>query len=42
VADRISWKFALGLELEDRGFHYSVLSEFRDRPARDGQAPPPS
>jgi transposase len=28
---RIDWKYLLGLELEDRGFHYSVLSEFRDR-----------
>jgi transposase len=28
---RIDWKYALGLELEDRGFDYSVLSEFRDR-----------
>jgi transposase len=31
VRDRISWKYALGLELADPGFHYSVLSEFRDR-----------
>ncbi|MGW6705484.1 IS1182 family transposase [Streptomyces sp. NPDC054956] len=28
---RIDWKYALGLELEDPGFDYSVLSEFRDR-----------
>ena len=28
---RIDWKYLLGLELTDRGFHYSVLSEFRDR-----------
>lgn len=31
VRDRISWKYALGLDLDDPGFHYSVLSEFRDR-----------
>jgi transposase len=31
VRDRISWKYALGLPLDDPGFHYSVLSEFRDR-----------
>jgi transposase len=28
---RIDWKYALHLELEDQGFHYSVLSEFRSR-----------
>jgi transposase len=38
VADRISWKYALSRELEDPGFHYSVLSEFRSRLAADGQA----
>ncbi len=27
----IDWKYALALELTDPGFHYSVLSEFRDR-----------
>jgi transposase len=31
VRDRISWKYALGLPLDDPGFHYSVLSEFRGR-----------
>jgi transposase len=31
VRDKISWKYALSLELADRGFHYSVLSEFRSR-----------
>lgn len=31
VASRIDWKYALGLELTDPSFHYSVLSEFRDR-----------
>lgn len=31
VRDRISWKYALGLELDDSGFDFSVLSEFRAR-----------
>ncbi|MFC1960854.1 IS1182 family transposase [Chloroflexota bacterium] len=31
VRARIDWKYLLGLELEDSGFHYSVLSEFRQR-----------
>jgi transposase len=31
VRARIDWKYALGLELTDEGFHYSVLSEFRSR-----------
>lgn len=31
VRGRIDWKYALGLELTDAGFHYSVLSEFRSR-----------
>ncbi len=31
VRSRIDWKYALGLELTDEGFHYSVLSEFRTR-----------
>jgi transposase len=31
VAGRIDWKYALGLELTDTGFDFSVLSEFRDR-----------
>jgi transposase len=31
VRTRIDWKYLLGLELTDQGFHYSVLSEFRDR-----------
>jgi transposase len=29
--DRVSWKYALGLELDDPGFDASVLSEFRSR-----------
>jgi len=31
VRDRITWKYALGLELNDPGFDPTVLSEFRDR-----------
>jgi transposase len=31
VRARIDWKYALSLPLNDSGFHYSVLSEFRDR-----------
>ena len=38
VADRISWKYALGLELEATGFDASVLPEFRDRLAEPGRA----
>lgn len=31
VRGRIDWKYALGLELTDPGFHHTVLSEFRTR-----------
>ncbi len=31
VRARIDWKYALGLKLTDRGFHFSVLTEFRAR-----------
>ena len=31
VRGRIDWKYALGLELSDPGFDFSVLSEFRAR-----------
>lgn len=37
VQARIDWKYALGLELSDPGFDYSVLSEFRSR-LIEGQA----
>jgi transposase len=37
VRDRIVWKYALGLELTDEGFNYSILSEFRKRLV-EGQA----
>ena len=30
VRGRIDWKYALGLELTDPGFNYSVLSESRN------------
>lgn len=31
VRERMSWKYALGLSLEDPGFDHTVLSEFRGR-----------
>lgn len=31
VRSRIDWKYLLGLELDDPGFNFSVLSEFRSR-----------
>ena len=31
VRGRIDWKYLLGLELTDPGFHFSVLNDFRDR-----------
>ena len=36
VRARIDWKYALGLELTDPGFHFSVLTEFRARLVADG------
>ncbi|WP_443044155.1 transposase [Streptomyces sp. NBC_00353] len=38
VRRRIDFKYALGLELEDPGFHRSVLSDFRDRLAEGDRA----
>ncbi|UWZ36375.1 transposase [Dactylosporangium roseum] len=38
VADRISWKYALGLDLDDAGFDPSVLTEFRARLVVDERA----
>jgi transposase len=35
--ERIDWKYALGLELTDAGFDFSVLSEFRARLVESGQ-----
>lgn len=37
VRGRIDWKYALNLEIRESGFHYSVLSEFRDRLIMGGQ-----
>jgi transposase len=37
VRGRIEWKYALGLELEDAGFDFSVLSGFRARLVEHGQ-----
>jgi len=31
VRSRIDWKYLLGMTLEDPGFDFSILSEFRDR-----------
>ena len=31
VRDRLSWAYALGLDLQDTGFDHTVLSEFRSR-----------
>jgi transposase len=36
VRARIDWKYALGLELTDPGFHFSVLTGFRERLAAGG------
>jgi IS5 family transposase len=38
VRCRIDFKYALALELDDPGFHHSVLSDFRDRLAEDDRA----
>src|SRR5919199_4545848 len=39
VRARIDWKYALGLELTDPGFHFSVLCEFRARLVTGGAEP---
>lgn len=36
VRDKISWKYALGLDLDDEGVDASVLSEFRARAVAHG------
>lgn len=36
VRARIDWKYALSLKLEDVGFDYSVLCEFRERLLANG------
>ncbi|MEV5776830.1 IS1182 family transposase [Streptomyces antimycoticus] len=38
VRTRIDWKYALGMELDDAGFDYSVLCEFRARLAEGDAA----
>ena len=38
VRCRIDFKYALAMELDDPGFHHSVLSDFRDRLAAAGRA----
>src|SRR5215204_4064383 len=37
VRARIDWKYALGLQLTDPGFNFSVLSEFRTRLVEGGK-----
>src|SRR5262245_13152570 len=39
VRRRIDWKYAVGLELTDAGFHDSVLSKFRTRLVTGGAEP---
>jgi transposase len=36
VRTRLDWQYALGVPLDDPGFDFSVLSEFRDRLAEHG------
>lgn len=38
VRTRIDWKYGLGLDLDDPGFGYSRLSEFRARLAEGNRA----
>ncbi|MCT9010567.1 transposase [Streptomyces rhizosphaerihabitans] len=38
VRCRIDFKYAMGMELDDPGFHHSVLTDFRERLAEDGRA----
>jgi transposase len=38
VRCRIDFKYALGLDLDDPGFHHSVLGDFRDRLLEDERA----
>ena len=38
VRCRIDFKYALAMELDDPGFHHSVLADFRDRLAEDDRA----
>lgn len=38
VRRRTDFKYALALDLDDAGFHHSVLTDFRDRLAQDDPA----
>ncbi|MEU2599643.1 transposase [Streptomyces hirsutus] len=38
VRCRIDFTYALAMELDDPGFHHSVLGDFRERLTRDGRA----
>lgn len=38
VRCRIDFKYALAMELDDPGFHHSVLADFRERLTEDGRA----
>jgi hypothetical protein len=38
VRCRIDFKYAMAMELDDPGFHHSVLTDFRDRHAEDDRA----
>ncbi|WP_329581899.1 transposase [Kitasatospora sp. NBC_01250] len=38
VRCRIDFKYAMALELDDPGFHHSVLADFRERLAQDDRA----
>ncbi|MFI5571288.1 transposase [Streptomyces sp. NPDC051740] len=38
VRCRIDFKYAMAVELDDPGFHHSVLTDFRDRLAEDDRA----
>ncbi|MFE7532340.1 transposase [Kitasatospora sp. NPDC057542] len=38
VRCRIDFKYALAMELDDPGFHHSVLADFRERLALDDRA----
>ncbi|MEV7951745.1 transposase [Streptomyces rubiginosohelvolus] len=38
VRCRIDFQYAMAMELDDPGFHHSVLGDFRDRLAEDGRA----
>ncbi|WP_331254261.1 transposase [Streptomyces halstedii] len=38
VRCRIDFKYAMAMELDDPGFHHSVLGDFRDRLAENDRA----